>query len=84
MVQGWLNLVLPAQLLVETTNEQRVRLDDAVGDVVLLAVDLVLIRDAQRVRPLIRAVVNTCATFAGEREQSPAMAVHPHGCDLLL
>ena len=79
-----LNPVLPAQLLVQTADELRVSLNDAVGDVVLLTVDLVFVSDAERVRPLIGAVVNVCSALAGERENRAPMAVDPHRGHLLL
>ena len=59
--------MLPAQLLVQTADELRVSLNDAVSDVVLLTVDLVFVSDAERVRPLIGTVVNVCSALAGER-----------------
>lgn len=79
-----LNPVLSAQLLVQTADELRVSLDDAVGDVVLLAVDLILVSDAERVRPLVGAVVNVCSALTGECENCAPVAVDPHGGHLLL
>ena len=79
-----LNPVLPAQLLVQTADEHRVGLNDAIGDVVLLAVDLVLVGDDQHVRPLVGAVVEAGAAFTGKGQYPLPVIADPHGCDLLL
>ena len=79
-----LNPVLPAQLLVQTADEHRVGLNDAIGDVVLLAVDLVLVGDDQHVRPLVGAVIEAGAAFTGKGQYPLPVVADPHGCDLLL
>ena len=76
--------MLPAQLLVQVADEQCVRLDDTVGDMILLAVDLVLVGNDERVRPFIRTVLNAGAALAGESQKPMPVVVHPHGGDLFL
>lgn len=58
--------MFPAQLLVKVSDEQCVRLNDAVGNAVLLTVDLVLVSNDERVRPFVSAVLYAGATLAGE------------------
>ena len=76
--------MLPAEFLVKVSDEQCVRLNDAVGNAVLLTVDLVLVSNDERVRPFVRAVLYAGAALAGECQKPLPMVVHPHGGDLLL